>query len=241
VRRLIFVSIFILIYSCSAIPSTWTPHTITSIISTNPTLLITKTQSTITSITVTGSKTPLPNKTLTSTAKFHIYEGNGNSIIDISDHNYIGMRIMKITYTGEGKFVISKITPFGELGAVIVNTMGSYSGIKPLDFMTNEQAETLKIESSGHWKIQILPYSDITQLEVPGVYSGIGDDVIELVGGFPRLMKIDASKAKSKFIIYDGRDILINENAPYSGEVILDTDPSILVISAIGNWSIEIV
>jgi len=66
---------------------------------------------------------------------------------------------------------------------------------------------------------------------------------VMLYGGKPDLLKIDASKAHSNFVIWaygTMRDLLVNEIAPYTGTVIAKSDTIILVIEASGEWSIAV-
>ncbi len=75
------------------------------------------------------------------------------------------------------------------------------------------------------------------------MFEGTGDDVVYLDGDTPDLLKIDASKADSNFVIWgfgNTRDLLVNEIAPYDGVVIVSSDTSVLVIEAEGAWSIEV-
>ena len=55
---------------------------------------------------------------------------------------------------------------------------------------------------------------------------------------------IDASKADSNFIIYSfgqsGRDLLVNEIAPYTGTVIVTDGATSFVITAEGEWTIDL-
>ena len=79
---------------------------------------------------------------------------------------------------------------------------------------------------------------------IPGTIQGNGDDVIFLKGSNPDLLKADATKDDGNFAIWgystNGRDLVINEIAPYSGTVILDPGTKVLVIQADKQWSLEI-
>lgn len=70
-----------------------------------------------------------------------------------------------------------------------------------------------------------------------------GDDVILLAGGTPDLLKVDASAARSNFVIWgygERRRLLVNEIAPYDGTVIAGKDTLVLAIEAEGRWQIEV-
>jgi len=91
--------------------------------------------------------------------------------------------------------------------------------------------------------IEVLPLQVIRTVDVPGTFDGSGDDVINLSGSDPDLLKIDASQAKSNFVIWgfgNRKDLLVNEIAPYDGVIIAGKDTSILVIEAEGPWTVEV-
>jgi hypothetical protein len=125
-----------------------------------------------------------------------------------------------------------------------VNTIGKYEGTRPLDFLDGEHTTRFSIESSGAWEIRVLPLQQIRRVTIPGTFEGNGDDVVYLQGtGNPDLLKVDASKAKSNFVIWaygNTRDLVVNEIAPYTGVVIVSRDTFVLVIEAEGNWLIEV-
>jgi len=151
--------------------------------------------------------------------------------------------LAQITYNGGSNFIVENFGASGERIELLVNTIGSYEGTRPLDFMANETTTRLQIKASGPWEIRIVPLYQGRTLDVPGTAEGTGDDVLILVGSSPDLLKIDASNATSNFIIMgygDRRDLLVNEIAPYSGTVMLNEETVILEIVATGPWTVEV-
>jgi hypothetical protein len=59
-----------------------------------------------------------------------------------------------ITHTGGGNFVIWTLDSGGEQLDLLVNEIGGYSGVRPLDFTGAPAA--LKVEAGGRWKITVL-------------------------------------------------------------------------------------
>ena len=153
-------------------------------------------------------------------------------------------------YSGSGNFVVWNYGADGEKIDLLVNTIGKYEGTRPLDFLSDEQTARFQIEGRGQWEIQILPFEQIRRVDIPGTFDGKGDDVIYMKGtGRPDLLKVDAGQAKNNFVIWgygNGRDLLVNDIAPYSGTVIVASSlPTsngalVLVIEAEGSWSIEV-
>jgi hypothetical protein len=113
-----------------------------------------------------------------------------------------------------------------------------------LDFGSDEVTTRLEITASGNWEIQIVSILMMRIEHIPGTFTGSGDDVVYLAGGAPDLMVVDASTANGNFAIWSygdsGRDLLVNEIAPYTGTVIVPRDDFILEITAEGSWSIEV-
>lgn len=186
------------------------------------------------------TKTPLPTATNTPIPEPILLSGSGDDVIDID--KWSGPAIVRITYQGGSNFVIWNYGADGEKIDLLVNTIGSYEGTRPLDFLDEEFTTRFQIESSGQWDLTILPLIEIRVEQVPSTFTGEGDDVIYL-NGEPDLLRIDASTAKSNFVIWgfgNRRDLLVNEIAPYDGVVIAGSGVSVLVIEAEGEWSIEV-
>lgn len=188
------------------------------------------------------TNTPRPTNTATPLPEPILIEGRGDQVIEVN--KWDGPAIARIIYSGGSNFAIWQYDSLGNRFNLLVNTIGSYQGIRPLDFRNDEVTARLEIESSGDFTIEILPVQEATHLTVPGVYQGVGDDVLILEGGRPDLINADASTAQSNFAIWafgsSGIDLIFNEIAPYQGQAVLSGDTFILEIEATGAWMIEI-
>jgi hypothetical protein len=250
--------LFVLILACSNTPTalptttgisqnqvvqpandTSVPITQTSIPSDTPLPLPTNTR--IPTNTPRPPNTPKPTNTKTPTPAPVVLIGSGDSVVDT---NWSGPGLLYITYTGGGNFAVWNYSANGERISLLVNTIGSYSGTVPLDFGSDEVTTRLEITASGNWEIQIVSILMMRIEHIPGTFTGSGDDVVYLAGGAPDLMVVDASTANGNFAIWSygdsGRDLLVNEIAPYTGTVIVPRDDFILEITAEGSWSIEV-
>lgn len=184
--------------------------------------------------------TPFPTVTNTPPPEPIILTGSGDDVIEVE--KWSDAALLKISYQGGGNFAVWSYGADNEPIDLLVNTIGSYEGTRPLDFLEGELTTRFQIESSGQWEFTILPLSEIRTEKIPGTILGVGDDVI-LLDGEPDLLKIDASTAESNFIVWgygNYSDLLVNEIAPYTGVVIAGNDVLILVIEAEGEWSIEV-
>jgi hypothetical protein len=185
--------------------------------------------------------TQQPTRTPTSIPQPIVLTGSGDAVVDIEKDD--SAALVHITYTGSSNFVVWNYGADGEKIDLLINTIGSYDGTRPLDFLADEHTARFAVESSGQWVIEVLPMQEIRTVDVPGIFDGSGDDVINLIGSDPDLLKIDASQAKSNFVIWsfgNGKDLLVNEIAPYNGVIIAGKDTSILVIEAEGPWTVEV-
>ncbi len=189
--------------------------------------------------------TPKPTTTLIPPTKVPaplIFNGKGDSVVDAN--NPYPVAIVHITGNAESRFFA--VTNYGKDGSqidLLVNTTEPYDGVRALDFGNNEHTTRFQVQSSGSWTILLSPVSAARQLNVPGTIRGRGDDVLHLTGGKPDLAKITGN-ASRRFFAVEGYsssvDLLVNTTAPYAGTVILNSATMFIVVSAIGDWTIEV-
>lgn len=190
------------------------------------------------------TQTPIPSATSTPLPEPIILTGTGDSIVDFQ--KWEGPAILRAKYSGGGNFVIRNY-PAGSSTYydLLVNVIGTYEGTLPLDLLDVEQTARFEIMASGPWELQILPLYLTRVEQTPGIIQGRGDDVIILVSKDNLdLLKVDASQASSNFVVFSysdsGRDLVVNEIAPYTGTSILNSTTILLVVKATGPWSLEI-
>lgn len=183
--------------------------------------------------------TPLPP---TATPAPIILQGSGDSVVNVPKDS--APAIVKIKYQGGGNFAIWNTDANGKHIDLLVNTIGSYQGTVPIDFLKNEVTTRFEITADGNWTIEVLPLSQARREKIPGLIQGSGDEVLIISdSGTPDLLKADASTAEGNFAIWEygnSRDLLVNEIAPYTGTVALSSDTILLVITADGNWTLDI-
>ncbi|MCL4257650.1 MAG: hypothetical protein KJZ53_03865, partial [Anaerolineales bacterium] len=114
----------------------------------------------------TETPTPLPEPV--------VYEGIGDSVIDVSKSDEA--MIVHITGNAGGRyFGVTSFDANGNQVDLLVNTTDPYDGYRPLDFRRNEWTTRFQIQAEGAWKIEILPLLSARQLVIPGVIEGVGD------------------------------------------------------------------
>lgn len=176
--------------------------------------------------------------------------GSGDSIVDLVDWPSDRPAIVHIVGpTVYDNFVIWNYDAAGERIDLLVNTIGNYEGYIPLNFFEGEESVRLEIGAGGPWTIELLPLTreHVHMLEVPGTYQGQGDDVIFLIGRDPDLASFTSGNRQDNFVVWSygqtsGRDLLVNDIAPYEGTVIIPRDVAVLIVSAgqSGPWSVEV-
>ena len=122
----------------------------------------------------------------------------------------------------------------------MVNEIGSYSGVRPLDFAGTPRA--LKFEASGRWKlsIRVLEKAPVW----PAKSSGKASTVLRPSAGTATGLvtaKITHS-GRSNFVVKaygDFEELLINEIGKYSGEVQIPSGTVALEIECDGSWTVH--
>lgn len=193
--------------------------------------------------TAANTETPLPAETPTAIATMApvTLQGSGDNVVEVPAHS--APYIAKVTYNGEGNFAVLNVDGSGNHMDLLINTIGSYQGTVPIDFLAEEQTSRFEITASGPWQIDLQPLSMARHENIPGIIQGNSDDVIIFNSGVPDLLKADASSGSGNFAIWEYgefRDLIINEIAPYSGTVAMGNDTSLIVVTATGPWSLEI-
>ena len=125
---------------------------------------------------------------------------------------------------------------------LLVNTIGSYAGVRPIDLLDGQQVERLEIKADGPWQVDLLDLAQAQRLQVPGTISGKGDDVVLLLGGTADTAAI-THEGEANFVVRaygDGfPDLIVNEIGSYSGKVLLK-GAMLLEIVADGDWTVEV-
>jgi hypothetical protein len=170
-----------------------------------------------------------------------VFTGSGDQVVDVE--KWDGPALVRITHSGGGNFAVWNYGPNNERIDLLVNTIGSYAGTLPLDWLDNEDTVRFQVTAGGTWEIHIDPFETMRRENVPGRVDGVGDDVV-LLDGTPDVISVEADKASGNFAIWawgtDGRDLIVNEIAPYTGKVLAPGGTRILVITAEKEWTLAI-
>lgn len=176
---------------------------------------------------------------LTSLGTFEetTYTGNGDDVITLDVTGY--PILLDITYSGDRNFIVYTLDEAGENVDLLVNTIGSYSGVVT-DYKDYSDVTMLSVESSGDWSITVKPMDSMEELVNGQSYSGDGVYYIDT----DDLTTITLTNSgESNFIVYgigiSDVDLLVNEIGDYSGTVVWTESQSFLIINSEGTWTVS--
>jgi hypothetical protein len=165
------------------------------------------------------------------------YTGRGSKVVKLAlsdDHTHIAT----ITHDGASNFAIWSVDGKGNNLDLIVNDIGSYKGVRPLDFVDTPVA--LKIEADGAWRVVVRVAEKAPLWR--GKASGKGPAVYRVdpsaLTGLPTVTF--THRGSSNFVVWsydDGPELLINDIGRYSGETILPQGTDFVAIEADGAWT----
>ena len=186
--------------------------------------------------------TSTPTATATQPPQPVTLQGTGDSVVDVT--KWDGPALLHAKHTGYANFAVWNYGSDNQKIDLLVNTIGNYEGFMPLDFSEGENTTRLEVKADGQWQFEILPLQMVPSESVPTTVQQVGDFVFSIHGGTPDLLKAQ-SNSDSNFVVYGysksgGKDLLVNEIAPYSGTVMLQPDTFLIVVKAEGPWTMEI-
>ncbi|GAA1468895.1 NINE protein [Microbacterium thalassium] len=165
--------------------------------------------------------------------------GTGDTLITLPEGATGG--IVTATHNGERNFAISVLDASNETtGELLVNTIGTYSGMTAWGVNAFGEGARLQVTADGAWTITISPMGS-----APAVaQSGTGDAVFLYDGGAAALTA--THDGERNFAILEetseafNMGLLVNEIGTYSGTVPLSAGPSVITVTADGNWTLAI-
>ena len=170
--------------------------------------------------------------------------GTGDSVIALPAD--AASALVRASHQGTSNFMVQALDAQNQPTLdLLVNTIGAYSGITAygLQGEASEPAVALQITADGPWTIEVGPMSFATELPA----SGMGDDVF-LYNGDATTVALthdgdgEFTVAEYTDIQYSGGGVGINypvnQAGAYTGTVPLTTGPSVIAVTANGNWTV---
>lgn len=149
--------------------------------------------------------------------------------------------IAEISHEGTSNFAVWSLDAAGENIDLLVNTIGNYQGVRPINFLVGDEVRGFDIQADGSWRILIKPLSEARQFTANTI-TGVGDDVLLLA----EMTQTEAVRfthdGESNFAVWawgsDVRDLVVNEIGSYDATRRVPAGTVILEITADGNWTI---
>lgn len=164
------------------------------------------------------------------------YTGSGDDYFDISPFD--SLYYFQITGNSDARhFSVTGYDSSGDYTELFVNTTDYYTG-SVLD--SEQNTRTLEVKAEGDWTIIIVSLYTAPVVKAGETYSGIDDAVLLIPLGSSSAV-INGNSLARHFAVKtygSGFDLLVNTVDPYNGTVRVDSDATVMAVTAEGGWSI---
>jgi hypothetical protein len=167
------------------------------------------------------------------------YEGRGNKTVRISlDEDY--QHIAKITHNGSRNFTVESQDATGDYVDLVVNEIGDYDGLRPLD-LDREQPASLKIRADGRWKVTVMVAEKAPMWT--GKASGKAGATLLRVdpkAGDQDVRFTHKGRLNCALVLRgeQASDLLVNAIGRYNGDMVLPTGTRFVEIRTSGSWTL---
>ncbi len=168
------------------------------------------------------------------------YQGSGDSVISIElPDGPDTAAVATISHVGSSNFVVWALDSNMEQLDLLVNEIGNYDGTVLLNLSGNTPT-SLEIQADGPWTVTLRSILSLREF-AGATATGAGDDVLVYRGGAG--VASVTHDGSSNFVVWnygDRSDLVVNEIGQYTGDVRWSSGPSVVAVSADGNWSITV-
>lgn len=168
-----------------------------------------------------------------------VHEGSGADVVRL-DLTAGEFYMATFSHSGESNFAVWTVDENGNESDLLVNTIGAYDGVRPLNLESDPAA--LSIEADGGWRVTVQPLSEAPVWA--GSAGGNGDAVLwvdqSALTGLTTVRLTHGGESNFAIWAYgDQSDLLVNDIGPYDAEVLMPGGTLLLDITADGAWTIE--
>lgn len=168
------------------------------------------------------------------------FSGKGDSVVTFEDLPSDAV-IVTLTHAGASNFAVWSVDGNGAQLKLLVNEIGKYSGVVPLNF--DSEPAALKIKASGAWTVSTIPATSAPRWDGTAPYSGKGDSVLIVKDAAEGLTPVNVTNGgSSNFVVRawstSGTDLLVNEIGKYQGTVLIPSRTLLLEVKSSGNWTL---
>lgn len=163
--------------------------------------------------------------------------GAGDSVVELPVGATAG--IVSSTHNGSGNFAIIGLDANNQpTFDLLANTIGNYSGGAPYGITGLGTPVRLQITAGGDWTLNIVPISAAAPLTLP--VDAVGSGVYLYDGDAVTVAMTHQGQGNFAVMQYGGLlpGLPVNAIGAYTGTVALTAGPSVLVVTADGNYSI---
>lgn len=170
-----------------------------------------------------------------------VYTGTGDSILAIELPDGPGQfAVATLTHDGSSNFAIFSLDDNLVQQDLIVNTIGAYQGTVLFNAGFGGDPSSLEISADGNWTVTMKSVLSVRQFAGNSV-TGVGDDVVLYFGeAGPAAISHDGSSNFAVWLYGDSTELVVNEIGAYTGTVRWIAGPSLVAVSADGNWSVTV-
>ena len=170
-----------------------------------------------------------------------VYSGTGDSILAIELPDGPGqVAVATLTHDGSRNFAIFSLDAGMAQQDLIVNTIGPYQGTVLFNAGFGGDPSSLEITADGNWTVTMKSVLSLRQFSGNAV-TGVGDDVVLYLGDAgAATISHDGSRNFAIWLYGDSTDLVVNEIGPYNGTVRWIAGPSVVAVTADGNWSVTV-
>ncbi|GAB3030958.1 hypothetical protein GCM10027052_04190 [Parafrigoribacterium mesophilum] len=169
-----------------------------------------------------------------------VYQGSGDSVVAVElPDGADQVSVATISHTGAHNFAVWSLDSNMEQHDLMVNQIGTYQGTVLFNLQSSNTT-SLQVTATGPWTITLRSIKSLRTFEGAAA-TGTGDDVLIYLGK-PGAATI-SHDGQHNFAVWsygDRSDLVVNEIGAYNGTVRWGTGPSVVAVSADGNWSIKV-
>ncbi len=169
--------------------------------------------------------------------------GVGDDVVDLAAPGDVPA-ILNIMYNGSSNFTIWSYNSSGDRVDLLVNTIGSYLGTRPVNLFEGDEIAFFEVGANGTWTLELRPLFDAPQIGPAGSITGCCDDVlIDAFASSSAARVTFTHDGDSNFQVWahgQSRELLVNEIGDYSGTVLVSAGALVYDIVSEGFWSMRI-
>ncbi len=192
--------------------------------------------------------TPIPSLTIgvpTSVPQIIKKSGANDAAVPVPEM-IPGYQFIGFTNTGDLTFTIFTCDEAGNRVGVLVDTTGPYTGWQLLS--PDAVIPRFDVISNGEWSIELRPDTKdaAPKVTAPAFYHGEGDTVLAISCCLEHKPDVAdfAYPGEANFAVYSTsksgeRQELINQQGPYSGQLVMPARLAFLEIRATGGWDMN--